>query len=77
MGLASITSSVKIYFIVVAITQWISPQLPSCGPRFDSQAQHLRFFQLIFELRLEKDENKQKEVGIGPYLKKSILDQSR
>ena len=77
MGLASITSSVKIYFMEVAIAHWTSPRLPSCVPRFDSQAQHLRFFQLIFELRLEKDENKQKEVGIGPYLKKSILDQSR
>ena len=30
-----------------AIAQWIRLRLPSCHPRFKSQAHHLRFFQFI------------------------------
>ena len=39
---------------------------------FLSGAQHLgtlRFFQFKFEVQCEMDENKQKEAGMGPYLK--------
>ena len=39
-------------------------------PGFKSQAHHLFvLLKLLFEL--EKNENKQKEAGIGPYLKKT------
>ena len=40
-------------------------------PRVRIQAHHLRFFQFVLlKLRWEKDENKQKEAGICPFLKK-------
>ena len=52
-----------------AVAQWIRLRLPSCRPGFESQAHHLSFYQFIFELyHVEKDENKQKEAGIGPFL---------
>ena len=60
--------------MVAAIAQWFRLRLPSCGPGFESQAHHLRFFQFVLLkllLELEKNENKQKEAGIGPYLKKT------
>ena len=52
-----------------AIAQWIRLRLPSCRPGFESQAHHLCFFNLYlsFELECEKNENKQKEAGIGPF----------
>ena len=46
-----------------AIAQWISLHLPPCCPGFESQARQIRFFILHFE----KNENKQKEAGFGPY----------
>ena len=46
-----------------AIAQWISLHLPPCCPGFESQARQIRFFILHFE----KNENKQKEAGLGPY----------
>ena len=53
------------------IAQWIRLRLPSCRPGFESQAHHLSFYQFIFELyHVEKDENKQKEAGIGPFFLK-------
>ena len=55
-----------------AIAPWFRICLSSCGPRFESQAHHLRFFQFVLLkllLELEKNKNKQKEAGIGPYLK--------
>ena len=56
-----------------AIAQWICLHPPSCCPRFESQAHHLSFYQFIFELcHVEKDENKQKEVGIGPFFSKKF-----
>ena len=36
-----------------AITQWIHLCLPSCCPRFESQAHHLCFYQLKFEFKLK------------------------
>ena len=39
------------------------------GPGFESQAQHLCCIQFIFEFWLRKDENNQKEAGIGLNLK--------
>ena len=56
--------------LVAAIAPWFRLRLPSCGPGFESQAHHLRFFQfglLKLLLELEKNENKRKEAGIGPY----------
>ena len=50
---------------VAAIAPWFHLHLPSCGPGFESQAHHLRFFQ--------KNQNKQKEAGIGPLKKQLFL----
>ena len=39
-------------------------------PQFESQAHHLRFFQFVlWKFKWKKDENKQKEAGIGPFKK--------
>ena len=55
---------------VAAIAPWFRLRLPSCSPRFKSQAHHLHFFQLVLlKLCRENTENKQKEAGIGPFLK--------
>ena len=48
------------------IAQWTHLCLPSCSPGFDPQAQYI-FFKFLFELSWQKDENKQKEVGM-PHL---------
>ena len=56
------------------IAPWFRLRLPSCGPGFKSLAHHLHFFQFLLLkllLELEKNENKQEEAGIGPYLKKT------
>ena len=56
---------------VAAIAPWFRLCLPSCGPGFKSQALHLCFFQFVLlKLYRENNENKQKEAGIGPFLKK-------
>ena len=53
------------------IVQWIRLCLQSCHPGFESQAHHLHFYQIKFELfHVEKTKNKQKEAGIGPFFKK-------
>ena len=53
--------------LVAAIAPWFRLRLPSCGPGFESQAHH-QF--VLLKLYQENNENKQKEAGIGPYLKK-------
>ena len=57
-----------------ALSLQIRNQLPIkkqiSGLRFESQAHHLRFFQIVylsFELECEKNESKQKEAWIGPF----------
>ena len=57
-----------------AIAQWIRPRLPSCHPGFKSQAHMYAFLiyivhivYLSFQLECEKNKNKQKEAGIGPF----------
>ena len=50
---------------MAAIAPWFRLRLPSCDPRFKSQAHHLHFFQFVLKLYREKNENKQKEAGIG------------
>ena len=45
--------------------------LPSCRPKFESQAHHVRFYQFKFEFLIVtrgNDENKQKEAGFGTFL---------
>ena len=54
---------------MAAIAPWFRLRLSSCGPGFESQAHHLCFFQFVLKLYWEKNENKQKEAGIGPFLK--------
>ena len=55
---------------MAAIALWFRLRLPSCGPGFESQALHLRFFQFVLlKLYRENNENKQKEAGIGPFKK--------
>ena len=62
-------------FRAAALAQWICVCPPLCGPGFGSQAQLLRFFQFIFQLRCEKDKIKQKDTGIGPFfLKKKTCE---
>ena len=61
--------------VTLAIAQWIRLRLPSCHPRFDSQACHLRFFHLVkFGLYLfmrcaKRTKINKKEAGFGPFLK--------
>ena len=55
---------------MAAIAPCFRLRLPSCGPRFESQAHHLRFFQFVLKLWREKNENKQKEAGIRLIFKK-------
>ena len=47
-------------FVVAAKALWFCLRLPSCGPRFESEALHLHFFQFVIELWCEKDKNKRK-----------------
>ena len=57
--------------MVAAIAPWFRLCLPSCGPGFKSQAHHLHFFQFVLlKLYRGNGKNKQKEAGIGPFLKK-------
>ena len=49
-------------------TQWIRLRLPTCRPRFESQAHHICFYHLVIVkvvlyLSCEKNENKQKRPG--------------
>ena len=59
--------------------QWNSLRLPSCCPGFESQANHLSFisfivkFVLYLSLFCEKNENKQKEAGFGPFFKVKLF----
>ena len=54
---------------VAHIDQGISLHLPSCCPRFESQAHHLRFCQFTFELcHVEKTKINKKEAGIDQFL---------
>ena len=57
--------------LATAIAYWIHLRLPSCRHGFKSQAHHLCFYQILFELWHlgRKDENKQKEAGIGRFKK--------
>ena len=60
---------------MAAIAPWFCLRLPYCGPGFGSQANHLHFFQFVLlKLYRENNKNKQKEAGIGPFLKKDRED---
>ena len=65
--------------VTLAIAQWIRLRLPSCHPRFDSQACHLRFFHLVkFGLYLfmrcaKRTKINKKEAGFGPFFLKKLL----
>ena len=37
-------------FSAAAIALWFCLHLPSCGPGFESQANHLHFFQFVLKL---------------------------
>ena len=60
-----------------AIAQWIRLRLPSCHPGFESQAHHLGFYFIYSQICLylslycEKNDNKQKVAGFGPFFKKN------
>ena len=60
-----------------AIVPWFHLRLPSCGPGIESQELHLRFFQFVIDLWCEKDENKRKKAGIGPYFFKKIYSKAQ
>ena len=60
-------------------TQWIRLRLPTCRPRFESQAHHICFYHLVIVkvvlyLSCEKNENKQKRPYLA-HLKRKILTQ--
>ena len=62
------------FYLVAAMAPWFCLHLPFCGPEFESQAHHLRFFQFVLlKLYQENNENKQKEAGIGPFKKVLFL----
>ena len=49
---------------MAAIAQWIRLRLPSCGPGFESQAQHLHF--AFFNLNLNRNvERTKKRPGLA------------
>ena len=70
----------KNYALKLSIT-WatnIAPRyrlcLPSCGCGFQSQAHHLRFFNLYnWNCNEKRTKINEKEAGIGPFLKKNCL----
>ena len=41
---------------VAAIAQWFRLRLPFCGPGFESQAHHLRFFSIFIEIVMRKEQ---------------------
>ena len=51
-----------------AIAQWIRLCLPYCCPGFNAK-HNIYAFQFLFELWWEQEEKKQKEAGIGPFMK--------
>ena len=60
------------HYLAAAIALWFCLRLPSCGCGFKSRAHCVSFFQFVsLKLWLEKDENEQKEAGIG--LEKNAL----
>ena len=62
------------FYLVAAMAPWFCLHLPFCGPEFESQAHHLRFFQFVLlKLYQENNENKQKEAGICPFFLKKNL----
>ena len=68
-----VVNVINFFFWEVA-APWFRLHLPSCGPGFESQALHLRFFQFVLlKLYQENNENKQKEAGIGPFKKNFFL----
>ena len=78
---------VRIHLSVITLTEkanvkcirppWFRPRLPSCGPRIESQAHHLRFFQILLNWEWKKDKNKRKKAGIGPYLKNLLVTNAK
>ena len=56
------------------IAQWFHLRLPSCHPRFKSQANHLRFYNLKWYLccicHMKRTKIKNKRHGLAPHLKK-------
>ena len=58
------------------IAQWIRLSLPTCCPRFESQAHHLRFYQFKFQFKLwhvEKTKISRKRGRDWPIFKKKCL----
>ena len=52
MTVDSKTLNIKLKGVAPYVAQWIRLRLPSCRPRFESQAHHLCFFQFKFEFKL-------------------------
>ena len=53
------------------MAQWIRLAVPSCGPVFESQAQHLCFFNLFVNCGLERTKINKKEARNGTNLQKN------
>ena len=76
--ITSFLSSISIQFRNWAITwvaiiaPWFRLRLPSCGPRFKSQAHHLRFFHFYWYCNEKRTKINKKEARIGPFKKWTI-----
>ena len=81
IGETALNGCTKRHKIVADIAQWNSQRLPSCGPWFESQAQHFLFFNFYyryifhFNFNVKRTEMNKKEARIGPNLKKRQKDQ--
>ena len=53
---------------VAVIAPWFCLCLPSCGPRFESQAHHLCFFNLYWNCNEKRTKINKKEAWIVPFL---------
>ena len=73
-------SCLRLFDLMLRITQWIRLRLPCYCPGFESQTHNYAFLiycqscALCMPLHCEKKENKQKEAKLGTYLKESASD---
>ena len=64
----NILVNIAIMFWVAAIAPWFHLRLPSCSPRFESQAHRLCFFQFVLlKLHRENDEINKKRPGLAHF----------
>ena len=60
-----------------AIAPWFCLRLPFCGPGFQSQAHHLRFFNLYWNCNVKGTKINKKRPGLAHFLKKTFITTQR